>query len=252
MFGNHKSVTIDIILKGETQIVNASNPPELAQPNLANRRDSGAYAKASRHSRRVRLLKFGIPVVALGAGTLFVMATFLRPTIPVDVTTASVSLSDGRIVMASPKLDGMTKDQRPYKMQAERAFQDIKKDGLIELEKLSAQLPFGPSATATLTAAQGVYDNTNRKLDLTEAIVLKTSDGMVVKLATAKIDIANNNLSTTDPVDIKTDSSWITAESLVVSEGGKRLMFDKRVRLTIDPKKLKTTDAGDTASSPVN
>jgi lipopolysaccharide export system protein LptC len=60
----------------------------------------------------------------------------------------------------------------------------------------------------------------------------------VLKLKTAKIDIANNHLSTSDPVDITTKNSRITADSLVVSEGGKRLIFDKRVRLTIDPSKL--------------
>ncbi len=207
-------------------------------PKSANRRNADVFAVAGRHSRRVQVLKFAIPIVALFAGGVFAMATVFRVEAPVAVTTDAVSLSDGRIVMASPKLDGVTKDNRPYKMQAERAFQDIKKDGLVELEKLSAQLPFGPVNTATLSAATGVYDNANRKLDLNDNVLLKTSDGMIVKLATAKIDIANNHLSTSDPVDITTTNARITADSLEVSDGGKRLVFDKRVRLTIDPSKI--------------
>jgi lipopolysaccharide export system protein LptC len=207
-------------------------------PRSANRRDADLFAVAGRHSRRVQFLKFAIPVFALLAGGVFAMATVFRPGAPVVVSTDAVSLSDGRIVMASPKLDGVTKDKRPYKMQAERAFQDIKNDGLIELEKLSALLPFGPVNTATLSAVSGVYDNTNRKLDLNNEILLKTSDGMTAKMKSAKIDIANNHLSTSDPVDITTQNSRITADSLEVSEGGKRLIFDKRVRLTIDPSKM--------------
>lgn len=248
LFGNLKSAKVILSIKGETKIVNASHSSIYPAPTAANRRDTDMFATAARHSRRVRLLKFGIPIFALIIGTMFGMATFFRPKISVTVSNASVSLSDGRIVMASPKLDGMTKDQRPYKMQAERAFQDIKKDGLIELEKLSAQLPFGPDATATLSAERGIFDNTNRTLELNEAIVLKTSDGMTVKLATANIDIANNNLSTKDPVDIRTANSWITAASLVVSEGGKRLLFEKRVRMTLDPSQLKPTDATPSAN----
>ena len=211
-------------------------------PKSANRRNADVFAVAGRHSRRVKFLKFAIPVLALLAGGVFAMATVFRPEIPVAVSTDAVSLSDGRIVMASPKLDGMTKDNRPYKMQAERAFQDIKKDGLIELEKIKASLPFGPSNTATLTADTGVYDNANRKLILTDSIVLETSDGMIVRLKTANIYIANNHLSTIDPVDITTPNTRITADSMEVSEGGKRLVFDKRVRLTIDPSKMNQSE----------
>lgn len=207
-------------------------------PKSANRRDADAFAVAGRHSRRVRFLKFAVPVFALLAGGVFATATVLRVEAPVAVSTDSVSLSDGRIVMANPKLDGMTKDNRPYKMSAERAFQDVKKDGLVELEKLVADLPFGPTNSATLSAAKGVYDNANRKLDLESQIVLKTSDGMIVKLESAKIDIGNNHLSTSDPVDITTTNSKIIADTMEVSEGGKRLIFDKRVRLTIDPSKM--------------
>ncbi len=222
--------------KGMMLFMNVVNNQRL--PKSANRRDADMFAVAGRHSRRVQLLKFAIPIFAILASGIFAMATVFRPSVPVAVSTDAVSLSDGRIVMASPKLDGMTKDNRPYKMRAERAFQDIKKDGLIELEKLSAQLPFGPVNTATLSAVSGVYDNANRKLDLKNEIVLKTSDGMIAKLKSANIDIANNHLSTSDPVDIRTSNSRITADSMEVSDGGKRLVFDKRVRLTIDPSKM--------------
>jgi lipopolysaccharide export system protein LptC len=222
--------------------------PAYRLPKATNLRNADVFALAGRHSRRVRFLKLGIPIFALLLGGVFALATVFRQGDPVAVTTDGVSLSDGRIVMAGPKLDGMTKDKRPYKMRAERAFQDIKKNGIIELEKMTAQLPFGPANTATLSAAKGVYDNIKRKMDLTSEIVLKTSDGMVVKLKTAHIDIANNHLSTSDTVDITTPSAKITADSMIVSEGGKRLVFDKRVRLTIDPSKINQTGTAKSAN----
>jgi lipopolysaccharide export system protein LptC len=209
----------------------------------ASRRDVDVFAIANRHSRRVRFLKFAIPVFALLASGAFAAVTFFRPAAIAGVSTEGVSLSDGRVVMANPKLDGMTKDKRPYKMQAERALQDIKKDGLIELQRITAEIPFGATTTATLKALNGFYDNTGRKLEFNKPIELNTSDGMTAKLLSAKIDIGNNLLSTSEPVDIRTRSAHITADSLEVSEGGKRLVFDKRVRLTLDPKQISKVSA---------
>ncbi len=97
---------------------------------------------------QVRFLKVAFPLAAIAGAGLLAAATILRPKSSVDISTDSVSLSDGRIVMANPKLDGLTGDKRPYAMKADRAFQEIGRDGLVELEKITAQLPFGTNSTA--------------------------------------------------------------------------------------------------------
>ena len=213
----------------------------------AHKRAADEFASADRHSRRVRLAKFVIPLLALLAGGFFAAKTFFRAEVPVDVSAAGVSLSDGRVVMANPKLDGMTGDKRPYKMQAERAFQEVKKDGLVELEKITATLPFGKETTADLTAGAGIFDHSKNLLDLSHSVLLKTSDGMVARLTSAAIDIGHNTLVSNEPVDITAKGSHITAESLRVSDGGKHLIFDKKVRLSIDPKQFNKS-AGDAAT----
>jgi lipopolysaccharide export system protein LptC len=202
------------------------------------KRGEDQFVAAERHSRRVRFLKIAFPVVATAGVALLAAFTVLRPASTTGVSTDSVSLSDGRIVMANPKLDGLTGDKRPYAMRAERAFQEIGRDGLVELEKITAELPFGTNSTAQLRAGGGFFDNTRNVLDLGRTIELTTSDGMTAKLASARIDIGKNSLSTDKPVDISTAGSRITAGKLSVSEGGKLLVFETNVRLTIDPKKL--------------
>lgn len=209
--------------------------------NSANRprkRVEEQFAAAERHSRRVRFLKVAFPLAAITGAGLLAAATILRPQAAIDISTDSVSLSDGRIVMANPKLDGLTGDKRPYAMRADRAFQEVGRDGLVELEKITAELPFGTNSTAQLRAGGGFFDNTRNLLDLGKAIEMTTSDGMTAKLSSARIDIAKNALNTDEPVDISTNGSRITAGKLSVSEGGKLLVFEKNVRLTIDPKKL--------------
>ena len=217
----------------------------------AHKRAADEFAAADRHSRRVRLAKFVIPLVALLAGGFFAAKTFFRSELPVDISTSGVSLSDGRVVMANPKLDGMTGDKRPYKMQAERAFQEVKKDGLVELEKITATLPFGKNTTADLTAGGGMFDHAKNTLDLNKSVTLTTSDGMVAKLASAAINIGQSTLISDEPVDITAKGSHITADSLQVFDGGKHLIFDKKVRLSIDPKQLNKS-AGSAATQTPN
>ncbi|MGB8818145.1 MAG: LPS export ABC transporter periplasmic protein LptC [Rhizobiaceae bacterium] len=202
------------------------------------------FAAANRHSNRVRVLKVAIPAVALAGAALLAAATIFRPEIAAGVSTEGVSLSDGRIVMANPKLDGMTGDKRPYSMRAERAYQEVKKDGLIELETITAEMPFGAETTAQLVAGGGFFDNANNLLDLAKGVRLVTSDGMVANLRSARIDIGKNGLSTIEPVDITTKGSHITADTFSISDGGKLMIFEKRVRLTVDPKKLNNTRVG--------
>ncbi len=224
-----------------------TQPNEAGLQMSANRRGKDAFASAGRHSRRVRFLKYAIPVAALLSVGFFGAATFFRGTAPVDVSTDSVSLSDGRIVMANPKLDGMTGDKRPYKMMAERAYQEVNKDGLVELEKITADLPFGIDTTATLKAGGGFFDNSKSLLDLAKGIEMTTSDGMRAVLKSARIDIGKNGLSTSEPVDITTIGSHLTADSMKITESGKLLVFEKRVRLMIDPKKLNPAGGGQNA-----
>ena len=213
----------------------------------AHKRAADEFASAERHSRRVRFAKFSIPLVALLAGGFFAAKTFFRTEVPGDISTTGVNLSDGRVVMANPKLDGITGDKRPYKMQAERAFQEVKKDGLVELQKITATLPFGKETTADLIAGGGMFDHAKNTLDLNKSVTLTTSDGMVAKLTSASINIGQNTLISNEPVDIKAKGSHITADSMQVSDGGKHLIFDKKVRLSIDPKQLNKS-AGDAAT----
>jgi lipopolysaccharide export system protein LptC len=46
-------------------------------------------------------------------------------------------------------------------------------------------------------------------------------------------------MTTTRPVDIRLDGSRITSDSMQVVDNGKVLIFEKRVRVDIDPKRFR-------------
>jgi lipopolysaccharide export system protein LptC len=232
--------------------------PEMAQNAGIGRRTRAApppqtrseaeFASARRHSRRVRLLKFGLPLTALFAMGFFAAATFLADSNNPAPSVQSVSMSDGRVVMAKPKLEGFDSDKRPYAMTAERAIQQSAASNIIELENVVADLPFGKSETAKLTADGGTFDNASNKLDLKDNIRLSSSGGMKAVLSQASINLSTNEMSSDAPVDIETEGSHITADRMRIEERGKVFVFESRVRLKIDANKMK--QASDAEAEP--
>jgi lipopolysaccharide export system protein LptC len=225
-----------------------SRGSRFARPAPQTRSES-EFASAYRHSQRVRLLKLGLPLFALFGIGFFSAATIFAGNGAPVAAEKPAEMSDGRIIMANPKLEGFTGDKRPYKMVAERAIQQSAASTAVELEKITADLPFGKGATAKVTAASGVFDNSSNSLDLSSSILLTTSDGMTANLQTAKVNIATSEMSTDQPVDIKTAGSHITADSMKITNGGKVVIFENRVRLNIDSKQLKQAKAADSAAS---
>ena len=200
-----------------------------------------AFARAQRHSRTVRVLKSALPVLAAAMALGFLGYSYVMTPGSVAVKADGSAISDGKLVMANPKLDGFTKDNRPYSMNALRAIQDFQNEGVVQLEGISARLPIDAENWATIDAEGGVYDRDKNTLEIDTEITVETADGMTAKLQSATIDIGAGGMTTDDPVDIRMDGATITSDTMAIRENGKVLLFEKRVRMDIDPQRLKAT-----------
>lgn len=198
-----------------------------------------AFARAARHSRSVKVLKFILPVSAAIMAAVFVSFSYFSTSSTIAVHAEGGTISDGRLVMANPNLDGLTKDNLPYSMKALRAIQDFQNEGVIELEGIDAKLPISADNIATIDALRGVFDRNSNTLDINSPITVTTTDGMVAKLQSAFLDIANGDLKTNHAVDITIKGTKITSDSLSVLENGKVLVFENKVRMNIDPARAK-------------
>jgi len=210
-----------------------------------------AFGRAQRHSRRVRLLKFALPTVAGVIALAFPVYSYLAAPPGVPVRADSSVMTDGKLVMANPKLNGFTKDNLPYAMIARRAIQDVAKQGVVELEGIDAKLPMGAKADAAVVAGKGLYNRDDNTLKLTQDITVTTSDGMVAKLKSAFLDMGKGTMRTDDPVDITRSGSHVTSDTMTVENNGKVLVFEKRVRVNIDPATTKAAENTDGASNAV-
>ena len=125
-----------------------SNEQTNAEPALAPAAPAGtrgdAFDLAQRHSRRVRVLKFAVPLLAAIIAVAFPVYSYLAAPVSISVQADGSAFSDGKLVMANPKLNGFTKQKLPYSLTALRAIQDVGKQGIIDLEGINAKLPLAP------------------------------------------------------------------------------------------------------------
>jgi len=212
----------------------------------------GAFAKAQRHSLRVRLLKFVIPAGALVAGALLVAATMFKPFGDIaGLSLGTVSLSGTKIAMENPRLTGFRKDNRPYEVTAKAAFQDVRKPGLIELKDVNARLATDAAGTsATLVSASALFDTTKELLDLAQDIRITTSRGEEVLLRSASVDIKGGTVVSREPVKITTQNGTIEAEGVQVSDSGRTISFQGRVRTQFSRAAIEPEADAKTGDSP--
>lgn len=215
-----------------------------SSPGRGVLRDEAAFIGAQRHSRRVRVIKIALPLMATLLAVGFAGYSYMLSPGSIGVSVDGTAIRDGKLVMANPKLNGFTADNLPYAMSAARAIQDLSKTGVIELEKIDARLPIDPSNWATIVADTGFYNEADNTLDITSPVTFRTTEGLTARLGSASIHLGENELRTVDPVDIVQQGSRITADTFQVLERGKVFVFEKRVRVVIDPSETKTADAG--------
>ena len=217
----------------EKAVADLAKEPQTAVPQASGRPD--VFRLAARHSKRVRVLKFVLPTLGVIMAVAFVAYTYLMKPISVEITAQGTEVSDGKLVMSAPKLQGYTSDDRAYSVSAERAVQDITQTGVVELEGIAAELPYDARNSAAIDAAHGVFDRTRNALDIDSEINIRTSNGVVARLQSALVDIAGGRMSTSDPVEILYKGASIASDGMSVENNGKVVVFEKRVRVTIDP-----------------
>ena len=199
-----------------------------------------AFGRAERHSRVVRRLKLLLPLTALTIASVFFAYSYVLPPEGVSAGAESAAFSEGKLVMANPKLEGFTKDNKPYLMTATRATQDFDQQGIVDLERISARMPIEADNWAQVEADSGIYDRTANTIQLNTNVRVTTTNGMVAKLQAAFLDIDKGMLKSDDPVDIQMKGSRITSDAMTVLENGRVVVFDRRVRMNIDAGQVKS------------
>lgn len=202
------------------------------------------FARERRRSRNVRLLKFALPALAVLMVAGLAAKSLIGTMTGVSIDIAGSSIEDGKLIMANPRMAGYSADNRQYEMKAARAIQEITNDDVIDLEQIGAKIPMGIGEWATVAAATGRLVKSDSTLTLNSPTVVKTTDGMEARLKSAVIDMNAGVLTTDEAVEIDLDGSSVRADSMAVSDGGQVLVFEKRVKVLVESKRVNTAAAG--------
>lgn len=198
------------------------------------------FANAQRHSRRVRVLKLALPIGAVVLAVVFIAAAYIASPGSLGFQLGSTSVEGGRLVMQDPKLDGFTSDNRPYSMSAARASQLIGDGDRIDLEGIDARLPLEDDDWVTVIAETGTFDRAANTLNVTSPMTVQTEKGITARFQSAKVDISSGTMETSDPVEIDLDGSRVTADSMQIADDGAVMIFERRVRMRIEPDKAQS------------
>ena len=196
-----------------------------------------AFAKAKRHSARVRLLRRVILIGGLGTVAMMLVVAFFNPfaTKLGSLSFAALSLEGTKIVMDRPKLAGFRSDGQAYLLTAERALQDIKHPTIVELQKVDGEIGMAGGQATHLSADAGVYDNVGERMELSSNVRI-TNGRSTVLLRSAKFDFKSGVYGSDDRVEVQEgDGTTIFADRASALNHGQQLTFEGHVRTKIVP-----------------
>ena len=196
-----------------------------------------AFAKAKRHSGRVRLLRLAILIGGLGAVAATLVVAFFNPfaTKLGSLSFDALSVEGTKIVMDRPKLAGFRSDGQAYLLTAERALQDIKQPTIVQLRKVGGEIGTAGGEATHLSADAGVYDNLAERMELSGNVRIKNGR-FTVLLRSAKFDFKSGVYGSDEPVEVRgDDGTTMFADRASALNHGQELTFEGHVRTNIVP-----------------
>ncbi|MBN9584188.1 MAG: LPS export ABC transporter periplasmic protein LptC [Afipia sp. 62-7] len=209
------------------------------------------FARAKRHSRRVRQLRLAVPLLVAASLLTIVGVSLFNPfrllsALPIDI--GKLGVSGTRITMDSPHLAGFTPDQRPYELWAQSAVQDVTRPNNVELHELRAKVQMEDKTNLSMDARTGLFDTKTQILDLKENIFLQSSTGYEARLTQAAVDMAAGTVSSDEPVAVKLLNGTLDANALRITENGALVRFEGGVSMVLIPENANAAPAQDAAT----
>ncbi len=220
----------------ERRMTDATMTHTAGGPSAGQRPWRASFEAARRHSARVRLLKRAIP---LGSGLAVISVVLIGIFDPFRsigaVSIGPVNLSGTRITMDQPRLTGFrVKDAKPYEVSAESATQDIRRPTVVEMKKLVARVELENQESVRLVADTGIYDTSKEQIELNDNVRVQSARGYDARLATAFVDFKAGSVRSDRPVEVRFTDGSVRSDRLHITDGGKRLAFEGRVKAVFD------------------
>lgn len=188
---------------------------------------------ARRHSRRVRILRIGLPVVAAAIVAAFFVSFRSLPSGVEDADLGDVGIEGTTVTMDNPQLSGFNTDGMGYDVTAKRAVQDLRDTSVVQLEGISGKATQPDGGWAELTASSGVYNTQSELLTLERDILINTHDGKSGRLDDVSVDIRDQRIEAKNGVELTMPGGRVTADRLIMLGEREVIRLEGGVRVTL-------------------
>ena len=202
------------------------------------------FARARRHTRFVRALRFALPL-----GTASVVALYF--VMIMDTTGWSGSfpkLEMPRIIpdnltMDNPSYEGFNKDGGKYVVRAKTAIQDLVNTEFVRLNDITGDMSDAKKSKTNLTAAKGEFNTKTNQLELTGGIDIVAESGLKAKLTSATVLTNDNIISSKEPVLVEMPSGTVRSNEMRILSKSREIAFVHDVKAHLVPEKPDAAEA---------
>lgn len=207
-----------------------------------------AFVRAYRHSRRVRRLRFFVPVaaVAIFAGVVFISWWDPLKALNLPVAIGAVSVSGSKVTMEAPRLTGYSNDNRFYRVAATRAEHDITQANVVGLSAIDAEMELEGGGTARVVSPAGVLDTKTGIVEFNQTVSISTSNGQNGRAGHALVDTRAGTIKSNGPVEMSSPRGDLAADRMELRDNGKVIVLEGNVRGNFMPEPPDPTATDDT------
>ena len=197
-----------------------------------------------KHRRLIGLMKFVLPVVAVGMVISVVVWPKFQPR--VDRFRIGLSAMEDRIkegpTMVRARYEGVDTKGQPFLITADEVQNLDPAGDRMKLKTPQADITFDSGTWMSVTAMNGVYDQKAEFIELSDDVTLFHDKGYNFVTSRADIDLRARGASGKEPVVGQSPLGNLTSEGFRVVDGGRTIFFDGRATMTIRPESLSSEE----------
>ncbi len=217
------------------------NRPLAGRPAPA-RRDNGIdraleFRRAMRHSLRVKVLKFLLPLMAAGVLSLYALPSLFRVSIDKgrgEASVRAVTLEAGSLKMLDPHVKGVNDKNDAYEFVADTATQASRTAETMYLVNIRGRVTGQDGAITRLTAPDGVRDSKADEMIFNNGAVVTREPGFTATFKTATAYMKQQIVVSHTPVIVRLHESTILADGMTLFWGEQRAIFEGNVHTHIE------------------
>lgn len=196
------------------------------------------FARARRHTRRVRFLRKTLPLAAVGVVVLYVAIVMQTLGWVNGLPQVAIpSIIPENLAMANPRYEGFNEDGGSYVVRAETAVQDLTDLSLITLNGITGDLTDANKVKTNLKAAHGLFNNKSSELELYDGIDIVSDNGMRARLTRATIFTKKNVVVSKEPVVVELAAGTIRSKEMTLRNKTREVTFLNAVQARLTPEK---------------